>query len=225
MAPAIRLRSAVALSGRFPLLSGVDLDLEEGEVLVALGANGAGKTSLLRLLAGLVHLSAGEGSVLGHDLGRDPREVRRRVGLLGHDVGMHDELTVAENLRFALEASRVEPSSASAALDRVGLSGRVVTTPLGRLSAGQRRRVGLALLVARRPQLWLLDEPHASLDETTRALVGELVEEAASAGACVVATSHEPELAVPMADVVITMAGGSVATRDRGGRRGGGDVA
>ena len=99
-------------------------------------------------------------------------------------------------------------------------------TPLGALSAGQRRRVGLALLCARRPELWLLDEPHASLDTTTRQLVGELVEEAALGGATVVATSHEPEVAVPMADVVATMAGGIVIETTSGGRlRGGKDVA
>lgn len=220
MATAIRLRSAVALSGRFPILSGVDLDLEEGQVLVVLGANGAGKTSLLRILAGLVAISSGEGTVLGHDLTDSSREVRRRVGLLGHDVGLHDDLTAEENLRFALKAARLRPDRSSAALERVGLAGRPASTPLGQLSAGQRRRVGLALLVARRPQLWLLDEPHASLDEETRKLVAEVVEEAAAGGAAVVATSHEPDLAIPMADIVVTMAGGAIASTKAGGRGG-----
>ena len=225
MAPAIRLRSAVALQGRFPVLSGVDLDLAAGQVLVVLGANGAGKTSLLRLLAGLVPLTSGEAEILGADLRSSSADVRRRVGLLGHDAGLHDELTPVENLRFALRASRLDHGRAEPALNRVGLSGRPSTTPLGRLSAGQRRRVGLALLVARRPQLWLLDEPHASLDEVTRYLVAEVVEEAAAGGAAVVASSHEPELAVPMADLVVTMAGGAVISSAPGGRGGGGDVA
>jgi heme ABC exporter ATP-binding subunit CcmA len=225
MAPAIRLRSAVALQGRFPVLSGVDLDLGLGQVLVVLGANGAGKTSLLRLLAGLVPLTSGEAEVLGADLRSSAADVRRRVGLLGHDAGLHDELTALENLRFALRASRLDHARAEGALERVGLGGRPSGTPLGRLSAGQRRRVGLALLVARRPQLWLLDEPHASLDEATRSLVAEVVEEAAVGGAAVVASSHEPELAIPMADLVATMAGGAVVSTAAGGRRGGSDVA
>ena len=220
MAPAIRLRSAVALQGRFPVLSGVDLDLSAGQVLVVLGANGAGKTSLLRLLAGLVPLTSGEAEVLGADLRTSSADVRRRVGLLGHDPGLHDELSGIENLHFALRASRLDHLRAQPALDRVGLAGRPSTTPIGRLSAGQRRRVGLALLVARRPQLWLLDEPHASLDEVTRSLVAEVVEEAATGGAAVVASSHEPELAIPMADVVVTMAGGAVVSVARGERRG-----
>jgi heme ABC exporter ATP-binding subunit CcmA len=219
MASAIHLRSAVALTGRFPVLAGVDLDLDQGSVLVILGANGAGKTSLLRLLAGLLALQSGAGEVLGCDLSRHSRSVRRQVGLLGHDVGLYDELRPLENLTFALRAGRLDPALAAPALERTGITGRVAETPLGQLSAGQRRRVGLALLIARRPRLWLLDEPHASLDAPTRDLVGELVEEAARAGATVVATSHEPELSVPMADLVATMAGGMIARIDSGGRQ------
>ena len=226
MAPAVHLSNAVVLAGRFPVLAGVDLELDAGQVLVVLGHNGAGKTSLLRLLAGLVPLTSGEGRILEHRLDDQARHVRRRVGMLGHDVGLYDDLTPQENLRFALRAARVDPGAGPGALERCGISGRVAMTPLGALSAGQRRRVGLALLCARRPELWLLDEPHASLDTATRQLVGELVEEAALGGATVVATSHEPEVAVPMADVVATMAGGIVIETTSGGRpRGGKDVA
>jgi heme ABC exporter ATP-binding subunit CcmA len=226
MAPAISLRSAVVVAGTFPVLSGVDLDLETGRVCVVLGANGAGKTSLLRLLAGLSSLAQGAADVLGCQLPADAASLRRQVGLLGHDVGLWDDLYPAENLRFALRAARLDPEGAGAALERVGITGRTAATPLGRLSEGQRRRVGLALLSARRPRLWLLDEPHAGLDAATRLLVNELAEEAARGGAVVVATSHEPELSVPMADAVVTMAGGAIVECRPGGRsRGVPDVA
>ena len=218
MAPAISLRSAVALSEGFPVLSGVDLDLEAGQVLVLLGANGAGKTSLLRLLAGLLPLRSGEARVFGCALPDGAAALRRQVGLAGHDPGLYEELNALENLRFALKASR---------LDRVGLAGRLSTTQLVRLSEGQRRRAALAWLVARRPALWLLDEPHAGLDAATRHLVAELCEEAAMGGACVVVSSHEPELVTPMANIVATMGGGAVLRSDPGGRRtsGASDVA
>jgi len=218
MARAISLRSAVSLAGAFPVLSGVDLDLEAGQVCVVLGANGAGKTSLLRLLAGLLPLTQGSCEVLGCVLPAGSAELRRQVGLLGHDVGLWDDLYPAENLRFALRASRLDPAEAERALSRVGIEGRTANTRLGQLSEGQRRRVGLALLSARRPRLWLLDEPHAGLDAPTRLLVNELADQAARGGAAVVATSHEPELSVPMADVVVTMAGGAVVNRCAGGR-------
>jgi heme ABC exporter ATP-binding subunit CcmA len=215
---AVHFRSAVALAGRFPALSGVDLDVAAGEVVAVLGANGAGKTSLLRACAGLVTVTSGEAVVLGRDLRADRTLVRRRVGLLGHDPALYDELTAAENVRFAVRAAGLRTDTVDAALDRLGLVGRLRTTPVMRLSAGQRRRAALAVLVARRPDLWLLDEPHAGMDADARSLVGTLVDEVATSGAAVILSSHEQELAVPLADRVVSMAGGRVDGERAGGR-------
>src|SRR5438132_13080502 len=93
----VHLRAAVCLLGRFPALAGVDLDVGAGEVVLVRGPNGAGKTTLLRACAGLVPISAGDAEVLGCDLRRDRRSVRRRVGLLGHAAFLYDDLTVEEN--------------------------------------------------------------------------------------------------------------------------------
>ncbi|MGH8989141.1 MAG: ABC transporter ATP-binding protein, partial [Acidimicrobiales bacterium] len=151
---------------------------------------------------------------------RDERAlVRRRVGLLGHVPSLNDELTALENVRFAVRAAGLSAERAGPALDRLGLTGRLGRTPAVRMSAGQRRRTALAVLVARGPELWLLDEPHAGLDAQARDIVGSLVAEAAASGAAVVLTSHEPELAVPLADRVAVMAGGRVAEL-QSGRRG-----
>lgn len=218
MAPAVHLRAAVALAGRFPALSGVDLTVAPGEVVVIVGANGAGKTSLLRTCAGLLEVTSGEAHVLGSDLRDDPTAVRLRVGLLGHAAPLYDELTAAENVRFAVRAAGLSVGRAEAALDRLGLIGRLRRTPVGRLSAGQRRRVALASLVARGPELWLLDEPHAGLDAGARRLLSELVEEATAGGATVLLSSHEPDHAVPMADRVVTMSGGRMVGERPGGR-------
>jgi heme ABC exporter ATP-binding subunit CcmA len=219
MAPVVFLRSAVALAGRFPALAGVDLTLEQGEVAVVVGPNGAGKTSLLRACAGLLPVTAGEATVLGVDLTEDHTSVRRYVGLLGHAAPLYDELSAAENVRFAVRALGLPVSGADDALMRLGLTGRLRTTPAGRLSAGQRRRVALAALVARRPALWLLDEPHAGLDAATRDLLGRLIGEAVRDGASVLLSSHEPALSVPLADRVVSMSGGRVTGEEKGGRR------
>jgi ABC-type multidrug transport system ATPase subunit len=108
---------------------------------------------------------------------------------------------------------------ADPALERLGLTGRLRSTAAGRLSAGQRRRVALAALLARSPALWLLDEPHAGLDAGSRALLGELTGEAVSSGASVLLSSHEPQLSVPLADRVVSMVGGRVTGEEPGGRR------
>ncbi len=108
MTLAVHLRSVVALLGRFPALAGADLDVEPGEIVLVQGANGAGKTTLLRACAGLVPVAAGEATVLGHDLRRDRRSVRKQVGLLGHTGFLYDDLTVEENVRFAARAAGLD---------------------------------------------------------------------------------------------------------------------
>jgi heme ABC exporter ATP-binding subunit CcmA len=219
MTPAVHFQEAVALAGRFPALAGVDLTVETGQVVVVTGPNGAGKTSLLRACAGLLDISSGTATVLGHDLVADPAAARRQVGLLGHAAPLYDELGAADNLRFAVRAAGMPANAADPALDRLGIVGRLRRTPVGRLSAGQRRRVALAVLVARRPQLWLLDEPHAGLDANARDLLTQLIDEALEHGATVILSSHEPQQAVPLADRIIAMTGGRVSHETHGGRR------
>ncbi len=210
----IRFRSAVALAGRFPVLAGVDLDVARGDVLLLRGPNGAGKTSLLRACAGLLRVVAGEATVLGENLVRDQRAVRRQVGLLGHQTGLYDEMTAADNVRFALRAARVPLSAAGPAMEMLGLTGRLASTPVGSLSAGQRRRVALAVLVARDPELWLLDEPHAGLDAEHRDLLDGLIRQAAGRGATVVMASHEADRAGSLARRVVTVAGGVITSSE-----------
>ena len=219
MGPAIRLHNAVTLLGRFPAVAGADLVVERGHVVHLSGPNGAGKSTLLRACAGLVAIVDGEANVLGHDLRRDRRSVRRRVGLLGHATSLYDELTVADNVTFAVRAAGGQRSTVAPALVRLGLSGRLAGVAVNNLSAGQRRRTALAVLVARRPELWLLDEPHAGLDAAGRDLIDELVREVVGRGATVVLASHELERAAPLADRTLTVIGGQVhATQPYRGR-------
>src|SRR6188472_1743860 len=117
----VRCRTAVCLLGRFPALAGVDLDASTGEIVLLSGSNGAGKTTLLRLLAGLVPLYSGDAVVLGVDLAHDRRSVRRHLALVGHETFCYDDLTVAENLRFAAGAAAAalgrDDRDATAAVD------------------------------------------------------------------------------------------------------------
>ena len=218
MEPVVRLRSAVTLLGRFPALAGVELSVDPGEVVLLRGANGAGKSTLLRLCAGLLAPSSGEATVLGHDLGtaRGRRAVRQRVGLLAHATFLYDDLTVADNVHFWARASGADPADADAAMARLGLDGRLADVAAARLSAGQRRRTSLAAMVARRPELWLLDEPHAGLDAAGRDLVDELVGDARRAGVTVLVASHELERATGLAGREVVLAGGTVVAPGSG---------
>lgn len=214
----VHLRGAVALLGRFPALAGVDLDVDRRRIVLLRGPNGAGKTTLLRALAGLVPITSGEAVVLGVDLRVDPRAVRHRVGLLAHGAGLYDEMTVTDNVRFWTRAAGADASDAEAAMARLGLDGRLRDVAVGRLSTGQRRRASFACLVARRPELWLLDEPHAGLDQEGRDTVDALVRDAAAAGATIVLSSHELDRSLDLCDAVITL-GGGVAVPDEGRTR------
>jgi heme ABC exporter ATP-binding subunit CcmA len=196
----------------FPLLSGVDLTLEPSSLTVLVGANGAGKTSLLQLLAGLIGLTSGEGTVLGFNLASDDRRLlRRHVGWLGHEGSFYDDLTVRENLTFAAKALARPLDDLSSVLERVGLEGRRDTIAKA-LSAGQRRRLGLAWLLLRRPQLWLLDEPYASLDDEGRTFFDALLGEVIERGATVVVSAHDPLRSAQLAPATVTMVGGRVVT-------------
>ena len=206
----VALRQAVVLLGRFPALSGVDLEVNATEVVLLQGPNGAGKSTLLRLCAGLLRPHSGSAVVLGHDLRKSRSAVRRSVGLLGHDTALYEDLTVIENLQFLAAASRIELEAVGSALARLGVATRLHNVVVGQLSAGQRRRVALAGVALRRPELWLLDEPHAGLDQPGRDLVDGLVSEAAADGATVLVASHELDRTLDLATRRVTVVGGTI---------------
>jgi len=143
--------------------------------------------------------------VLGHDLAEDAKGHRRLLSLVGHETGCYEDLTVAENVRFAARVCGVEAPPEAEVLEQFGL------TPLsevvqGRLSAGQRRRLAFAVAMVRKPRLLLLDEPHAGLDAEGRAALDAVLAGSSAAGRSVVLVSHELERARPLSsrEVVLT---------------------
>lgn len=217
MEHAVEVEQAVVVLDRFPALAQLDLTLPTGSVSLVQGPNGAGKTTLLRLLAGLVPLTAGSARVLGLDVATQRRQIRAAVGLMAPSSMLYEDLTIAENLRFWSEVSgndrNVDAATRGATLDAV--LDRLAITPVAdqlvsTLSTGQRRRAALAAVAMRRPRLWLLDEPHAGLDQAGRAVVDQLILDAVGAGATVIVASHELDRVRPIATHVITVAGGGV---------------
>ena len=202
----------MALLDRFPALAGVDLSVQAGEMVCLRGPNGAGKTTLLRACAGLVPVQGARAEVLGFDLTADRRAVRRHVGLLGHRAPLYGDLLVADQLRHSADMCRAAPGEAAAAAERFALHARLREVPIRRLSEGQQRRVALACLTIARPRLWLLDEPHAGLDESNRRALDELLREAVDAGATIMFATHEASRGAAAAARCITLGGGRVET-------------
>jgi heme exporter protein A len=179
------------------LFSGLNLSLSPGTFLQVIGPNGSGKTSLLRILCGLLAPTEGQIKWRGENIRSLGEDYFTAVTYLGHRHGVKDELSAVENLRIsnALNGIVVSKERAREVLARMGLAGGE-SLPAGLLSEGQRRRVALARLLTCGTKLWLLDEVMASLDKGAVALIRSLIEEhLAGGGIAIVATHHDLELA------------------------------
>lgn len=207
---AIVLTDAVVALGGFPALAGASLTVHNGELVALRGANGTGKSTLLRLCAGLAPLARGSARVLDVDLAVDRAAVRRHVGLLGHRNGLYADLTARENVQFTARLVGADDHDVDAALQRLSIDARVAATRARSLSAGQRRRTALASLVVRRARIWLLDEPHAGLDAAARDELDGILADATHAGATVVYTTHELDRSGRSVPRTVTLAGGVV---------------
>jgi heme ABC exporter ATP-binding subunit CcmA len=206
----VDLVDTVALIGSFPALAGANLSVRRGEIVLLRGPNGAGKTSLLRLCAGLLPVERGKATVCGIDLRIDRELVRAHVGLIGHTNGLYHDLTVTENVEFWGRLSGATSDEVRSAMHRMGLDGRLADVRVSKLSAGQRRRTALAGLVARRAELWLLDEPHAGLDAQGRDELDRVLRVAAESGATIMVASHELERAGSLATRQVEVVAGQV---------------
>jgi heme ABC exporter ATP-binding subunit CcmA len=190
-APAVSLRSVTRVFGVTPAVVRVDLSVERGEVVLVRGPNGAGKSTLLRVVATALSPTYGGGTVLGFDLLRERERIRAHVELLGHRTRLYEDLTAAENLRFACVMTGAPAAGVPDALDRVGLAD-VADERVRGFSQGMRQRVAVARVLLREPALLLLDEPYAGLDTSARDAVDGAVAEAKAAGRTVILATHDP---------------------------------
>lgn len=211
---AVALDRVVAVLGGFPVLAEASLDVAVGEIVLLRGPNGAGKTSVLRACAGLLPITRGTGSIFGLDLASQREAIRPRVGLLGHRNGLYTDLTVAENVAFWGATVGATDDEVAGSMRRMGIDGRLADVTVRKLSAGQKRRTALACLVARRAELWLLDEPHAGLDAAGRDELDAILRQAVDSGATVLVASHELERAGSLADRFVDVVGGRVVESD-----------
>jgi heme exporter protein A len=173
------------------LFRGLSLALKDGESLRIAGDNGRGKTSLLRILCGLLSPAAGEVRWKGEPIGTLREDYSKRLVYLGHAPAVKDDLTAAENLSISCLLAGNEQSAEriAAALERLGVP---AGTQVRKLSQGQRRRAALARLVlSERVPFWLLDEPLAALDAPAARLVEELIAGHLSRGGLVIYTTHQ----------------------------------
>jgi heme ABC exporter ATP-binding subunit CcmA len=207
-AAAVRLTGVTRVFGIQPALIRVDLAIERGQTILIRGPNGAGKTTLLRLIATALSPTFGSGSVLGFDLLAGREEIRRRTELLGHRTRLYEDLTAQENLRFVCTLHGLDPAGVATALDEVGLAD-VAGERVRAYSQGMRQRVAVARILLRRPELLLLDEPYAGLDEAAKDVVDRTIEAARIEGRTAILATHDPSRG-SMASRTLHMEGGRI---------------
>ena len=198
------LRNARKSYGKLLALDDMDLQLRSGQVLALLGANGAGKSTAVSVMLGLVQAEQGEASLLGQPpLSMD---ARRRTGVMLQSTALPDTLKVGELLAMT-RGYYAQPLSVADCVAMAGLEG-LLDRRYGKLSGGQQRRVQFAMAICGRPQVLFLDEPTTGLDIEARQQMWSAIRERAAAGCAVLLTTHYLEEAEALADHVVVMQAG-----------------
>src|SRR5712675_3188289 len=206
---AVAIQGVWKFYGDYPALKNISLNVNPGSCLALIGRNGAGKTTLLRILAGLSKTAKGSVTILGQDA-RD-ENTRRRIGVLGHGIGVYEELSAFENLRlFAKLYGIADPQKkASEWLERTGLD-RVRDGLVREFSRGMRQRLAVARAFIHEPEVLLLDEPFTALDDRAIAVLQSLLESALAGGATIIMSTHQIREAMELATHVAMLERGKI---------------
>jgi ABC-2 type transport system ATP-binding protein len=193
VARAVEIRDLVKRFGAFTAVGGISLDVEEGEIFGFLGANGAGKSTTIRMLCGLLAPTSGSARVLGVDVMRDPEEVKRRIGYMSQRFSLYEDLSVRHNLRFFGGVYGLRGRALAAreewAIEMAGLSGKQDRLT-GSLPGGWKQRLALTCAVLHQPRVVFLDEPTSGVDPLSRRRFWSLIDEMSADGVTVFVTTH-----------------------------------
>lgn len=206
----ISLRNVRAVYARTIALDHVSLDIGPG-VSGLFGPNGSGKSTLLRVIAGLHRPSTGSITFDGFERHPSDEGLRRRIGYAGHDPGLYGRLTVRENLELFAALWGAPASNVDGVLDDVGLVDRA-DSRIDELSAGLKKRAGIARAMVHRPEILLLDEPFATLDDEAADRITEAIKSWRSPDRCAVIATHGAKRLKSFADASIVLRRGAVAS-------------
>lgn len=209
----ITLQQVRVTYGKTVALHGLELELEAG-VCGLFGPNGSGKSTLLRVLAGLLRPANGRALLDGIEIRSGDEATRRRIGYSGHDSGLYGRLTVIENLRLFASLYDVNHSRCPDLLEQVGLSDRAAT-PVAELSAGLKRRASVARALLHSPDILLLDEPYANLDDDAADLISAAVMRWRGSGRLALIATHGAKRVKGWADASIILQRGAVVSYRR----------
>lgn len=209
--PAIEVRNLVKAFGHFYALNGVNLSVAPGEFWTIFGPNGAGKTTLIRILSTLSKASSGTVTLAGFSVRDDPLEVRRRIGVIGHQPFLYDDLTARENLLFYGRMYRLHNLDVRVdlLLDEVGLTARAHDR-VRTYSRGMVQRLAIARALLHEPQILLLDEPYTGLDQIAASTLTERLRQLHTERRTILMTTHNLDQGLEIADQVAILVRGKL---------------
>ncbi len=189
----ISIRELSKLFGDFTAVNSISFDVQRGEIFGFLGANGAGKTTAMRMLCGLSYPTSGSGTVAGWDIMREGEQIKRHIGYMSQKFSLYNDLTVWENIRlfagiYGLSKAETERRAAEA-LDRLNFASER-NTLVGSLPLGWKQKLSFAVATIHRPEVVFLDEPTGGVDPITRRQFWEMIYEAADSGTTIFVTTH-----------------------------------
>ncbi len=189
----LSVRELTKRFGTFTAVDRISFEVRRGEIFGFLGANGAGKTTAMRMLCGLSYPTAGSGTVAGYDIATQGEAIKRRIGYMSQRFSLYDDLTVMENIRlfggiYGLSRREILRRAAEL-LRRLGFRGEA-RTRVGALPLGWKQKLAFAVATLHRPEVVFLDEPPGGVDLVTRRQFWELIYEAAAGGTTIFVTTH-----------------------------------
>jgi len=211
---AIEVRNLTKRFGKFTAVDDVTFSVKRGEIFGFLGANGAGKSTTIRMLCGLLQPSAGSATVGGFDILRQTEEVKQSIGYMSQRFSLYNDLSVEQNIRFyggvyGLRGDRLR-SRTEWVLEMAGLEGRERTLT-GELSGGWKQRLALGCAILHEPPIIFLDEPTGGVDPISRRNFWELINQLSAAGSTVLVTTHFLDEAEYCNDIILMNAGRLIA--------------
>lgn len=215
----ITVKNLTKRFGTFTAVNQISFEVNRGEIFGFLGANGAGKTTAMRMLSGLLTPTSGEASITGLNVFKNPEEVKKRIGYMSQRFSLYDTLTVAENIRFyggiyGLRGKILEDTGRQM-IKRLGLEDQAKTL-VRDLPLGWKQKLAFLVAIQHKPQVVFLDEPTGGVDPITRRQFWELIYEAAAQGITLFVTTHYMDEA-EYCDRVCIMVDGSIAALDTPG--------
>jgi ABC-2 type transport system ATP-binding protein len=197
------------------VLGGVDFEVEQGSIFALLGSNGAGKTTMIRIMATLLKADGGSVVINGFNLEKNPRDIRGSISLTGQFAAIDEILTGRENLQMIAKLRHLKNPNAVAdeLMNRFGMS-EAADRRVGTYSGGMKRRIDIAMSLVGNPKIIFLDEPTTGLDPEARLEVWKIIKELSSAGTTVFLTTQYLEEAEQLADKIAILHGGKIIALD-----------